>query len=438
MEAAGPTFGIYDWLPADHLRYLDRKVSTGERLRLAVCSPMRSGKSYYVGRLVPLWLIVARSPVRILLVSHAYSLAISHLRWVRRALQLWGQVELTQARDDALETAEGSSIRAFGVEASIVGHGADYLIVDDPIRTLQAARSQLQRDHLAEWFKSVALTRLSPTGSAIVLMSRWHEDDLVGRLAREGGWEIVRIPAQADSEDDPLGRSIGQWLDLPWVEDIRAYWEGRRAEVGPWAWAAHYQGNPVPPSGHIVTREHLSEVAEIVERDGERIIRAWGEELPVAKGLVIHGLDLGASADPRSDRTACVTGIYFRRGRLVLVDAIAGRWNWPEPACSILAEYIRPWGGRIWAESVGVGKAVISTMRRAGLPVHEIHPRGDKEARLASLLGAGITGRLAIVHTPGTEEMIRELLAFPGGEHDDLVDAAAYVGIRAGEVGLHA
>src|SRR5690348_3861723 len=215
------------WQYAPHLRLLSDalwRVAAGHIRRLMVFMPPRHGKSELVSHYFPAWYLGTRPNRRVILTSYEADFAATWGRKVRDVLAEFGPTLYgVRVRDDSsaanrwdLAEHTGGMVTA-GVGGPITGRGADVLIIDDPVKNADDALSATMRERVWEWWRSTAYTRLEPSGAAVLVMTRWHEDDLAGRLLGEmeqGGehWEVLRLPAIAEEEDDALGRHPGEAL----------------------------------------------------------------------------------------------------------------------------------------------------------------------------------------------------------------------------------
>jgi hypothetical protein len=239
------------FLAPPHIRLLSQKlvdVATGRCPRLLVQMPPRHGKSTTGSWWFPVWFFDRFPHERLILASYGADLAADWGRRVRNTLvEHAGSLSVRMADDssaaDRWDTTEGGGMITSGVGGSMTGRGAKVLLVDDPVKNADEANSGRQRDRVWKWWQSVALTRLEPNGAAVVMQTRWHEDDLTGRIIADEGerWETIRLPAIAESADR-LGRSVGQAL---WPEryDAKAL-QSTRQSVGDYVWDSLYQQKP--------------------------------------------------------------------------------------------------------------------------------------------------------------------------------------------------
>lgn len=280
------------------------------------------------------------------------------------------------------------------------------LIVDDPLKNREEADSRLIRDKLWDWFASTAYTRLMPGGAIILIQTRWHEDDLAGRLLRgDEPWEVVNLPAIAE-HGDMLGRQVGRAL---WPErySIEAL-ERIRATIGEREFAALYQQRPSPLEGALFRRD-------------------WIQHGDAPKGCrIAMGVDLAISSKDSADYTAIVVMARDEFGKLYVLDAIRERVDFPG-ALRLIRNVADRWQPKaILIEQVAFQAIVVQELlRQTTLPIKGVVPDKDKVTRaqpLALRYEQGLVWHRRDLPTWFEDE----LLAFPQGMHDDAVDALVY------------
>ena len=282
------------------LRLIDEAITRTIRDggRLAISLPPQEGKSTRVAVWTPVWALMRNPGVRVVVASYAETLARRNAYEARRIVAEHGSGAVDEVTGEALpdrlgialagdnkrvnawsvEGADGGGYYATGTGGSLTGRAADLLIIDDPLKDQNQADSAREREKVWEWWTSVAQTRLSPGAAVIVIMTRWHPDDLVGRLLDddqklrpvEREWEVVNIPAVAEAGvPDALGRNPGEPLVSARGRTLEEFGRIRRA-VGERAWAALYQGQPTPAEGGLFDRAEFDrsrvESAELVGR----------------------------------------------------------------------------------------------------------------------------------------------------------------------------
>ena len=386
-------------------------VAAGTADRLMVLMPPGSAKSTYSSLLFPPWFLQRQPRAQVIAASHTASLAEAFGRGVRGLVQEHGaRLGYGLDRDNRAAarfgTSRGGSYFATGVRGPVTGRRADLLLIDDPVKGQADADSARVRDGVWDWYRSDLVTRLRPGGRVVLVMTRWHPDDLGGRLLEAGeGWQVLRLPALAEP-GDPLGRAPGEAL---WPE-----WEGepalerRRLALGDRAFSALYQQAPVRAGGGLfqVGRVAVSDAAL-----GGVSVRAW---------------DLAAT-EGAGDWTAGV--------RLV-----AGEGAWQ------VADVVRLQGGpeavvaaiRRTAEADGTGVAIglpqdpgqagraqvgYLAARLAGWRVVSGPETGAKLVRAMPVASQANAGNLSVLHGGWNRVFLEELAAFPAGRCDDQVDA---------------
>lgn len=414
-----------------HLSLLSKEVAKAVRTggRLLVQMPPRHGKSETVSVWSPVWFLNAWPAKRVMLASYEADFAAG---WGRRARNLIDEhqdellVRLSQDSTAAnrWNTPEGGGMTTAGAGGALTGRGADLLIIDDAHKNAEEAFSQAHRDRVWEWWTTTALTRLEPGAAAIVVGTRWHEDDLIGRILAQGGepWTVLRLPALAD-EEDPIGRAPGAPL---WPERYDAVaLERIRQGVGERTWEALYQQRPFGDGGSFFKRSWFDARYEIIAPNMYRL----------PDGMTIHRdslgrystIDLAVSTKTSADWTVIAVFGRLPDGRRLLLDIDRARREGPDQVPAI-QRVVEKWKlGLVWIERTAFQLAIVQAARRAGVPVRELTPDKDKVARAIPLTVALEGGQLLLPrHAPWMESLLAELLAFPASAHDDQVDALAY------------
>lgn len=254
-------------MQAPHLDLIDtvfRDIAAGHPRKVLITLPPRHGKSRRAARWAPLWFLARHPERRVMIASYSADLADDHGRWIRDAINAHGPHlgialhtgskaanRFDLAHPETGARLEGGLVTA-GVGGGLTGKGAHLAVVDDPIKDDAEAQSPTMRRRLWEWWTSVLQTRIEPGGSTIVIQTRWHEDDLAGRiLAGDDAtdWTVIDLPAIADSPTDPLARPVGAAL-WPARYDAKALAAIRRA-VGERVWWSLYQQKPRPLEGGV-------------------------------------------------------------------------------------------------------------------------------------------------------------------------------------------
>jgi len=249
--------------------------------RLAIFIPPRHGKSQTAARLFPAWFLGRNPDKRVILTGYGASLVDKHSRAARNLIcaEMYGRVfpDVRVADDSSARSAwdiaghEGG-MDAVGIGGAVTGKGAHLLVIDDPVKSRQEAESRLQRERVWETYTSDLLTRIEPGGAEVLIMTRWHEDDLGGRLlSRTEGWTVIRLPALAEL-GDTLDRSEGEAL---WA---RRYSVARlmqfRADMGAYSFTAMYQQTPRSREGALFKMEWIVAARQLSTPELRRVVVA--------------------------------------------------------------------------------------------------------------------------------------------------------------------
>ncbi len=410
--------------PAAHQRLLIQRLEAivdGTIDRLMVLMPPGSAKSTYASVLFPAWWFVRHPASSVIAASHTADLAQHFARQLRAVIGAHAPLlgyELAAGQRAAArwETTAAGHYFATGVRGPLAGRRADLAIIDDPVKGMSDADSATQREHLWSWFRSDLLTRLKPRGRIVLVMTRWHQDDLAGQLLGRGAaeWNVLRLPALAEA-DDPLGRLPGRALWPDWEDEAALL--RKRDTMGERVWSALFQQSPRPPHGSLfkVTRIELTDAPSPL---AGTIVRAW---------------DLAATAaDGRNDPDYTV-GLKLLRdpaGRLVVLDVVRLRASPLGVETAMLATAAAD--GRAvriaLAEDPGqAGKAQVLHYARklAGHIVTASRETGSKLTRALPIASQVEAGNLLLVRAAWNQDFLDELRDFPFGRKDDQVDALA-------------
>lgn len=404
--------------------------------RLLIMWPPRHGKSWLVSRFLPAWFLGCYPDRRVILTSYEAGFAAKWGGQVRDLLAEHGGVFGgvtpsigSRARNTWVIDRHEGGMETAGVGGAITGKGADLLIIDDPVKNAQQAHSATYQDRSWEWWQSTASTRLEPGATVIVMATRWHERDLLGRLeAGDDGepWTVIRIPAIAE-ENDPLGRELGEALWPDRYSDQRLAEIRRR--VGDYWWSALYQQRPSPAEGGVFKRSDL----RYYRRVGDWIIEREGETVNIRTLTRFITVDLAASERTSADWTVAAVWGTDNESRLYLLDIIRLRTSTDHER--VLAESYSKWSPSwVGIESVAFQLTLVQNMSRKGYPIRELKADRDKLSR--ALVAQARYSQHAVFHPFHADwlgEYEDELLAFPNGAHDDQVDTAGYAALALAE-----
>ena len=442
------------WLRARHLDILSERLKSlaeAKIKRLIVTMPPRHGKSELCSRFFPAWYLGTHPDNRIILCSYEANYAATWGGKARDILQEYGPQSFgvaisddSTARDDwRIEGREGGMVTA-GVGGPITGKGANVLIIDDPVKNAEQAHSKTYRDKTWDWWQSTAYTRLEPNASVLVIQTRWHEDDLAGRLLREPDeddddelWEILNLPALAEEDTpDAMGRKPGEAL---WPERWpAAKLEKRKKRFGSYTWTALYQQRPRPADGEAFKRSDLRFYDE-PETGLYRLHREDGNEwtVPASDCQTFATLDVAATEKQSSDYSVLQLWRLTPSADLILFYQWRDRKQTPQVINTVL-EVCRQFNVEmIGVEATGVGLPVYqSLVQRGELRVVKLNAKGDKLLRSQA---AQFRTEAHMVHLPKGNsndacrymDFLLELESFPRAPHDDTVDAFSWAAIMA-------
>lgn len=400
-----------DLIDAELVRLLDTPDG-----RLVVSMPPQEGKSQRCSRRFPLWALTQNPDCRIAIASYEHGVARRWGRAIRdditvHSLGLSVRDDLAAQHEWQLAGHEGGAY-SVGIGAALTGRPVDLLIIDDPIKDRIQADSRTYRERVWDWWLEVGATRLAPGAPVVLILTRWHEDDLAGRLlAAEDGhlWRVVNIPAQAEVEDDPLDRLPGEFMASARGR-TDAQWEAIKIRSGSRTWASLYQGHPSPPEGDLLRRDRW---------------RRYDEPPTVADELV-QSWDLAFKDTQASDWV--VGQVWARQGAdCYLIDQVRGRWGFSE-TCQQIEALSKRWPGALakYVEDKANGPAVIDALRGRVPGLIPVNPQGGKEARAAAVQPLIEAGNVYLPDdklAPWVAGLIEEAAAFPNGSHDDQCDA---------------
>lgn len=407
-----------DWnVDFKHLKYLRNalnRVTSGECKRLMVFMPPRHGKSESITIRYPLFRLEKKRDLRIVIASYNHDLAEQFTRKARRIAEGRIPLDTSKTAADDWQTVEGGGFRAVGVGGGITGRGGDLIFIDDPIKSREESLSELYRDKLWDWYRDDLYTRLEPGGAIVLVITRWHADDLAGRILtseQAPDWTVISIPAIAE-ENDPLGREVGMALcperyDLTALEDIRS-------TLGDWSFESLYQQHPTAKEGALFKVSNLKIVSE---GPGYSMptCRAWDFAGTHGGGDYTVGLKLSG---PDLD------GLWY------VTDMVRGQWGPDErnrrvlmtAQCDGVSVKIR---GAQDPGSAGKDTARALIRMLEGYSVKTERVSGNKEIRADPVISAVNNGNMRLVRGAWINDFVAELRTFPLGKHDDCVDAFA-------------
>lgn len=430
-----------------HIEKLNRAllaVARGEIKRLAVSMPPRHGKSRQISQHFPAWFLGMYPDKKIILTSYEADFAATWGRKSRDLLNEHGDLFGVSVRADSsaanrwdIVGREGGMVTA-GVGGPITGKGADILIIDDPVKNAEDARSDAKREKAWDWYLSTAYTRLEPGGAVILVMTRWHEDDLAGRLLRasendlellgDEEWTVVDFPAIAIEDDEHRKAGEALWPERYPLERL----ERIRRRLSSYWWSALYQQRPAPPDGTIFKREGIRWYRE--DGDAWELMQANQSISRRAKSecLRFQTVDLAVSEKESADWTVVSTWDLTAKGELIWVDMVRQRVEGADHIGLLKRLYEQYHPSFVGIEDAQFQLAVVKHAAAANLPARRLKAKGDKYGRA---LSAGAKWENGLIYMPANgswcETAIDEMIAFNNGAHDDIVDTVAYAAIEA-------
>jgi len=416
---------VYDgYLTPDHIVTIADKleaVERGEITRLIITVPPRHGKSQLSSILFPCWFL-GRHPTEYIVQSgYAESIALTHSRkardiFVKREMgnvfpevryrpEREAQRVIIPERQAAHEwgTTTGGSYYAVGIGGGLTGRGFDLGIIDDPVKDAEEAESEVYRERVWDWYTMVFRTRLAPGARIIVIMTRWHQDDLVGRLLAQqkddptaDQWDVVHM--KAINED---GEAL--WPDRYPVDNLLK----TRASMGTKAFISLFQGDPTIAEGEIIKRE-------------------WWQyyEEPPEFSYKIQSWDTAFKDKQQNDYSVCTTwGIV--RNAIYLIGLWRAKVEFPELKQGAEALYLKHKPRRVLVEDKASGQSLIQELRRhTRIPLLAIKVDQNKVARANAATPLIEAGKVYLPkNATWLHDFIEECSAFPNAAHDDMVDS---------------
>ena len=375
--------------------------------------PPRHGKSEMVTIRYAAWTIERNPESRVIIGAYNQTLSNKFSRKVRKITRERTELNRASTRVDDWETTQGGGLRAVGVGAGVTGMGGNLIIIDDPVKNREEANSVVYRDKVYDWYTDDLYTRQEPNAAIILIMTRWHEDDLAGRILESeqaDDWTVVSLPAIAEA-DDQLGRPLGAPLwparyDLDTLEDYKR-------TMGKAFWGL-YQQRPQEQEGSIFKRSDF------------RFIDAG--EIPEGCTWAWY-FDKAASEKEGDFSAGCKMG-RTPDGRYIVADIRRGQWS-TTARDKLVSSLMAMEGGSVVfyfeQEPGSSGKDVVTYHTRmfAGNPVFFEPVTGSKEVRARPYEAQVAGNNVYLVRAPWNASYIDELTSFPAGKHDDQVDASS-------------
>ena len=399
-------------------------IADGKLKRLIINMPPRHTKSEFASNMLPAWFLGKFPEKKVIQCSNTAELAVGFGRKVRNLVgseqysKIFPNVSLRADSKAAgrWATSHGGDYFAIGVGGTVTGKGADLLIIDDPHSEQEAKLAQGDPsvfDSVYEWYTSGPRQRLQPGGVIIIVMTRWSDKDLTGKLLKnDTEWDIVQLPAIL-----PSGNAL--WPEFWDISELLALKE----ELPVYKWNAQYQQTPTGEEGALIKRDWW---------------QRWEEDRPPKCEFIIQSWDTAFTKSQRADYSACTTwGIFHLNENpddvnIIMLDAWKDKLEFPDLKDTAKRFYDEWQPDACIIEAKAAGAPLIFELRRMGVMVSDYTPvRGnDKFVRINSVTDLFRSGRVWAPETKWAEEVIEEMARFPNAEHDDLVDSTVQALIR--------
>jgi predicted phage terminase large subunit-like protein len=409
---------------------------------LLIFAPPGSAKSSYVSVLFPAYYLANHPTHQYLAATHSADFAARWGRKVRNDLMnpenaaiLGINISPDSAAQDHWSLVQGGVYFGVGAGAGISGIRADVAVIDDPFGSREDAYSPQVRQKRWDWYVDDFSARMKPTAKRVIMATRWHEDDISGRILRQLEKErsdgdvkanalrfkVLSFPAIAETMDDPVGRKPGEYLwDDPTGYDYGRYLRQRQRESSPMMWSALFQQRPAPESGDYFREEWIKPI----------------KHPPDKKELRIYGASDYAVTKDDGDFTAHIVVGVDHEGKMYLLDLWRSQESpdiWIEKFCSM----VKKWNPLEWGEEVGQIKASVGPFLSKRQQETEAYVfrrpfphKGDKSVRAQSIRGRmAIEGLYVDFDAEWFPSLRGELLSFPAGKNDDQVDALSLIGL---------
>ncbi len=413
--------------PNWHVEAIEHQLTrcmNGEITRLIITMPPRSLKSICASVAFPAWLLGRNPSVQIICASYAQDLAselsrgsrqVMEAPWYRRAFPA---TRLVRSTSDRLATTLGGGRLATSVGGALTGMGGDFIIVDDPLKALDA-QSEAGRARVIDWFNTTLRSRLNSkqSGVIIVVMQRVHMDDLAGHLLKQGGWEHLDLPAIAELPQTialPDGRQHIRWPGEALHPEREPVWllERLREEMGTYLFSAQYQQRPVPAEGNLIRWEWFVQLEIMPEPSiGDGIYQSW---------------DMAMKDGDTNNYSVCTTWLVSQ-GNYYLLDVYRARADFPTLRQKVTELALKWKANKVIIEDAAAGIPILQELKRDNphnIKFTGFRPQGDKTARLAAVTPIMEQGRIFLpANAPWLRALMEESLAFPHGTYDDQVDS---------------
>lgn len=417
-----------------------QELADGDIKRMMVFMPPGSAKSSYGSVMFPAWFMGRKKRQNVIVATYGSGFALKIGRRVRSVIKQDAYAKTfgiglsaESAAADNFVLSNENEMLAGGIQSGITGNRADLIVIDDPVKGREQADSETIREKTkAEYIDSV-LTRGKPGFRVLIIQTRWHEDDLAGSILPEGWggesgdilcrdgevWRILSIPAEAEREDDPLGRKPGEMLWPEWFSE--SHWKPFRKISR--TWASLYQQRPAPDEGMMFKRTWLPTTMVLPAGD-RRYVRAWDLAATAKNATNNPDYTAGVLMSVGQDGDYLIHHCARFRGSPMDVKAAVKSWAAADGVgCTVRMAQDPGQAGKDQAEQY--------VRDMAGYTIKVVRPTGDKATRAAPLAVQAESGNVKILRTGDEnrdawiEPFLAEITLFPASAHDDQVDAAS-------------
>lgn len=419
--------GLY--LPNWHIDAMCAELEAcrrGETKRLILNVPPRSLKSLTASVAFPAFVLGHDPSAHIISVSYGQDLStklaldcrnVMTSSWYRSMFQT-RLSPLKQGTNDFMTTGNGARL-ATSIEGVLTGRGADFIIIDDPLKPDEAV-SDTHRKKVNAWYDSTLLSRLNSKvdGVIILVMQRLHMDDLVGHVLAQEKWKVLRFPAIAEQDEEyvyttPYGveRHHTRSGDVLHPErEPKEVLDQMRARIGEYNFSGQYQQSPIPPGGGMVKERWLKYYEPGAQPRGMRVIQSW---------------DTANKPSELSDYSVCTTwGINGKD--VYLLDVLRARLGYPELKKAVQDLQHRHQATAVLIEDKASGMQLIQELQYNRMAVRAIKPIDSKVMRMNAQTAQIESGMVYLPKAaPWLAQYVAELTTFPHGKHDDQVDSTS-------------
>lgn len=404
----------YEYELPPHILYINDlllDVFAGKFKRIIVTLPPRHGKSDLIASYFASWYLLNSTNKQVMFLTHTQDYANIRGYKVRDIIREMGPYWNVKFANDSkakhrFDLSNGCFYNAMGISGNVTGKGGNLLIVDDPIKNDEEVHSKAMRDKAWDIFNKVAFTRLAKDAAIFVIMTRWHYDDIVGRIIKNtpDKWKIVNLPAFAE-DDDLLGRNIGEALwedrfDKDTLTDIKE-------QIGSYAFNSLYQQRPVANENQIIKSSWIK----------------YYHNLPNSY-MSGQSWDTAFEENSENDYSVGITG-YLCDDGIYIHDVVRRKMEFPELVRSTIDFYNQYRTRLVFVEDKGSGISLKQTIRKSTvIPIKPVKPEGSKLLRLNAVSPYFEAGKVYFnKNIPNLKDLLDELFDFPYAPHDDFVDA---------------